>query len=457
MTDTTDIQRWRSGKQRHRTLSENAAPHYDAIYGSANFATSMYMRYELEVIADAEKLATTHEIALDLGCGTGRDSFELSKYFGQVYGYDFSESMISVANANKYRGSIGNASFAVADVELGLPGVPEEHACLVNSAFGMGSFIEDIDLFFQTVRRILKPKGIAIFSFYNRDALVNRLDLEWVPALAARAVPDRDLLRVTFDGEGYDISAKSYNVEEIRDKLRRHFSNVVSITTFPALTALLPQPVLEDDGARELCRAVDDYLSRESSPYGPYIVAVVQKPGRVRTRAVRGYGRVLELFETHKIVPHVTQHAPVRSMSDVHAIFPALPQRSLVKSILVTDAGADDQHIERRPMWLFAVPSDTRLDLGKVARLLNRSRSDLRLATAPEVEQRTGFSVGSVPPFAMPSNIPVIVDKAIDAQAGIWCGTGKSTESLHLSIDDLQRLSNYSCEDVARPLETVIV
>src|SRR4051812_4803924 len=116
MTDNDDGGGWRSGKRRHQTLSDNAASHYDAIYGTANFATSMYMRYELEVIAEAEKLASTHDIALDLGCGTGRDTTELSKYFAQVYGYDFSEAMISVANANKYRGSIGNVSFAVADI-----------------------------------------------------------------------------------------------------------------------------------------------------------------------------------------------------------------------------------------------------------------------------------------------------------------------------------------------------
>ncbi|MDZ7719421.1 MAG: class I SAM-dependent methyltransferase [Balneolaceae bacterium] len=69
-----------------------------------------YMKYELDVLKKYSNELKINSIALDLGCGTGRDSFFLSKHFEQVYGYEFS-LMILNANKNKIKHNVGNVSF----------------------------------------------------------------------------------------------------------------------------------------------------------------------------------------------------------------------------------------------------------------------------------------------------------------------------------------------------------
>src|SRR3972149_7696457 len=94
---------WIKGKEQHLALSAAAADLYDELYEHANFATGSYMHYELEMISKYMAQAPSLSLAIDLGCGTGRDSFLLSKQFDQVYGYDFSPEMIRVATKSKLR------------------------------------------------------------------------------------------------------------------------------------------------------------------------------------------------------------------------------------------------------------------------------------------------------------------------------------------------------------------
>jgi SAM-dependent methyltransferase len=179
---------WKSNKEEHLKLSAAAAEKYDELYEQANFATGSYMRYELDTIKRFISQVPSRNIVLDLGCGTGRDSFYLSKQFDKVYGYDFSPEMVFVANKNKLIKRAGNVSFEVKDIEEEELPWANGTIPLVNTAFGMGSFVENLENLFREVKRVLQPSGIAIFSFYNLDALVNKLDLQWKPALAARVV-----------------------------------------------------------------------------------------------------------------------------------------------------------------------------------------------------------------------------------------------------------------------------
>src|SRR5690349_1685342 len=110
---------WKTHKEEHLALSAAAADKYDEIYEHANFATGSYMRYELEVIEKSIQEAPSLSLAIDLGCGTGRDSFALSKHFVQVYAYDFSPEMIRVANKNKMLRRAGNVLFEARDIEDG--------------------------------------------------------------------------------------------------------------------------------------------------------------------------------------------------------------------------------------------------------------------------------------------------------------------------------------------------
>ena len=444
---------WGVGKAEHLRLSEAVAEKYDAVYEDATFATGSYMRFELETIARAGAQAPSSAIAVDLGCGTGRDAFGLTKHFDQVYGFDFSPEMVRVATRNKLRRRAGNAGFDVLDVETERLPLDDSSAALVNSGFGLGSFLNNLEPVFREVRRVLLPKGIALFSFYNSDALVNSLDLEWKPALAARAVPGKDRLRVEFEDSSYEISARAYSVKDIRRRLEGNF-RIVELLTFPTLTALFPQALFRSEKARALCTKVDQLLAANLDiAAGPYILAVCQKGGTTpRTRALMGYERVLELLRHHGIEPELRTHAPVRNMAEVQTVLEA-PPSEMAKSVLMAvdpkESGADAE--TRAELYLVAIPASRKLDVGSLARLLDKKREDLRFATQVEVEELTGFEVGSIPPFALPKNVPVIVDTALAGQNRVWCGTGKATESLRIRVDDLKRLSTFSVADVSKP------
>ena len=74
-----------------RLLSEYAEFHYgDEYFGVPNFPRALA---ELAITAMADRPART---ALDLGCATGRASFELARHFEHVTGIDFSARFISL-------------------------------------------------------------------------------------------------------------------------------------------------------------------------------------------------------------------------------------------------------------------------------------------------------------------------------------------------------------------------
>ena len=444
---------WTEGRAQHLKLSEAAASRYDELYADSNFATGSYMRYEIDTIKRWASRAPDHEFAIDLGCGTGRDSFVLAKHFDQVMACDFSKAMIEVATTNKLARAQGNVAFQVRDVEKGLLDLRPHSAALVNSAFGMGSFIENLEPFFREVKRLLKPGGIALFSFYNRNALVNSLELQWRPALAARADPVHEVLHVEFEGDSYDIAARAYTVEDVHRKLSGVFE-VLELTTFPTLSALFPQDLFEHESARKLCTSVDELLAGNLDiGAGPYIVAVVRRPGHRQKEPVpEGYERVLALLRRHNITPDLRHHSPVRTMAE------ALDQLSseditaadMLKSMVV--AALDESRDLAHPkLYLFGLPADRKLDFSNVAKYLGGvSRRSLRAATQSEVEELTGFTVGSIPPFGLPSNVPVILDRRLADKQFIWCGTGRPTESLRISVDDLQLVSGFTVADISK-------
>lgn len=449
---------WMEHKEAHKRLSAAAAEKYDELYENANFATGSYMRYELEVIKQwIDESPSPRHLAIDLGCGTGRDTALLCRHYDQVFSYDFSPEMISVAQRRKLSHQMGNVLFEVLDVESNMFPVDDNCVSLVNTAFGMGSFVQHPDKLFREVRRVLAPGGIAIFSFYNKDALVNRLSLDWTPALAARTLPNNAGLRVNFEGNNYDIAALSYTTPEIRNKLEGVFK-LRQLTTFPTLSALFPQSLFSEPGARELCTKVDQILaSNLEIAAGPYIIAVCQKGHRIEKVEPRsGYARVLELLTHYNIRQDIRQHSPVYTMEDVMKELPDINPDEMVKSVLIAAIRKSQEkhlHIENSAppeLFLLAIPAMKKADFSKIAKLLCRQRNDIRAATQNEIEDYSGFQVGHIPPFGLPKNIPVILDKSLESRGFIWCGTGKSTESLKISVSDLKKLSAFTPADVSK-------
>jgi len=117
-----DVLTKRLKKLFHLVLSEIAAPIYDELYGHASIATNKVKTKEEVLLEDLCKSMRDENKkplprAIDVGCGTGRHTFMLAKYFSEIYAFDFSHKMIE--EATKFKKSINDRKihFMVADFE----------------------------------------------------------------------------------------------------------------------------------------------------------------------------------------------------------------------------------------------------------------------------------------------------------------------------------------------------
>ena len=330
---------------------------------------------------------------------------------------------------------------------------------LVNTGFGMGSFLYSPEKLFREIRRVLVPQGYALFSFYNRQSYVGQLQLEWSPSLAATFNADGESLQVTLPSKKtFQPSARAYNVQEVDEMLAQHF-RVVRIETYPSLSGIMPATLLANPLAAELCRRVDDVLAADLRvAAGHYIIAVCQKAGKLERRSVaRGYTRALELINREGLAGEIRRHAPLKTMRDAAAALADLnvSPDEMLKSILISRKIASDEErpLQVPPMWLVVTQATRGVDFSKLAKEVDIPRSELELARLSLLQDQTGFVTGAVPPFAMPKSIPVIFDHRISQLKEAWCGTGDPTQSIKVPVRILERLATSSYRDVSKELD----
>lgn len=64
-------------------------------------------------------------------------------------------------------------------------------------------------------------------------------------------------------------------------------------------------------------------------------------------------------------------------------------------------------------------------------------QSRLTIATPEEVLAVTGYPIGAVAPFGMPTKMPILVDESVTAQTEISMGSGLRGTTIILSVADL--------------------
>ena len=70
------------------------------------------------------------------------------------------------------------------------------------------------------------------------------------------------------------------------------------------------------------------------------------------------------------------------------------------------------------------IAGDRQVDTGTLAQLLGVPRKQLRMGAAAEVRELTGFEVGAVPPFGLPSHWDVIADTSLQRFDAVWAAAG---------------------------------
>lgn len=119
-----------------------------------------------------------HMVALDLGCGTGRWSFELAKSCAKVIAVDYSSELLKIANEEANRREIKNVEFHQASAVDFL--CPEKFDLILIA--GLLLYISDDDILelIKKIRTMLKPKSILILreptAVKGRLERINRYD-----------------------------------------------------------------------------------------------------------------------------------------------------------------------------------------------------------------------------------------------------------------------------------------
>jgi Cys-tRNA(Pro) deacylase len=103
---------------------------------------------------------------------------------------------------------------------------------------------------------------------------------------------------------------------------------------------------------------------------------------------------------------------------------------------------------DERPL-LALVSGDATVDVAALAR--ETGASDVRLARAREVREVTGYRPGAVPPCALATDTPVVVDPGVFASEVVYCGGGTTTTMLSIRSDDLAGVLEPRVLPIAAP------
>lgn len=118
-----------------------------------------YRQTYIDTISKSQKYLNQDQIALDLGCGSGITTIELSKSVKEMFAIDTAEKMIDVAAAKIQGTNIKNIHFDVSDIF---------DACLkagtfdVVMAYNILCYIKDMNSFLSRVFALLRPNGVFL-------------------------------------------------------------------------------------------------------------------------------------------------------------------------------------------------------------------------------------------------------------------------------------------------------
>jgi Ala-tRNA(Pro) deacylase len=123
---------------------------------------------------------------------------------------------------------------------------------------------------------------------------------------------------------------------------------------------------------------------------------------------------------TLNIEHRVMHHEAVTTSADAARVR-GVSLGSGAKAMVVSSAGR---------LSLFVIPADKRLGWEEVQRALGVKSA--RLATPEELEEKTGLTKGSVPPFGNLIGLPTYIDHAVLEQPLIRFNAGSLTDSVEM-------------------------
>ncbi len=96
------------------------------------------------------------------------------------------------------------------------------------------------------------------------------------------------------------------------------------------------------------------------------------------------------------------------------------------------------------------VAGDRQADTAALARLLGVSRKRMKMATAEQVFELTGFRVGGVPPVGLPGEWDLIADDSLARFQQVWAAAGASDALFGTKTDELVAATGAQWATISR-------
>ncbi len=96
------------------------------------------------------------------------------------------------------------------------------------------------------------------------------------------------------------------------------------------------------------------------------------------------------------------------------------------------------------------VAGDRQADTAALARLLGVSRKRMKMATAEQVFELTGFRVGGVPPVGLPGEWDLIADDSLGRFQQVWAAAGASDALFATKTDELVAATGAQWATISR-------
>ena len=110
---------------------------------------------------------------------------------------------------------------------------------------------------------------------------------------------------------------------------------------------------------------------------------------------------------------------------------------AIVKSLLLR---TDDSFV------LCLVSGDKRCSLNKIKKILKKK--DVSMASADQVKNQTGFSIGGVSPIAHLEETKILIDKSLSRYENVYAAAGHPNSIFKITYKQLVKLTEGKEEDI---------
>ena len=110
---------------------------------------------------------------------------------------------------------------------------------------------------------------------------------------------------------------------------------------------------------------------------------------------------------------------------------------SIVKSLLFRNEGN---------FFLCLVSGDKRCSLNKLKKIFNSK--DLSMASADEVKDQTGYTIGGVSPVGHINNLEILVDETLNRFKDLYAAAGHPNCIFKINFEELLNLTNGIVKDI---------